>query len=250
MLQTIRLCVKGIVLIVAIYLAGCARLPEYGRPRVSDSPEQWGAVGEVFRYRSLTVADFQARSLPDPPAEHGHHIQARSCISLRAADNTTARVSRGEIEGNDVFIGRFSRMSFEAVFNPVCSWWNPEIQPDRIGYVLQHEQVHFALTEITARRLNRERMDDILQFMAIGATPEAIDTQLQDKLTKVSRDAMERDIAVHTAFDEATSLYLDPAAQQKWYDQVMTQLNRLKSPARKKTADKTKSVLSQGSTGG
>jgi len=214
------------VLVVVIQLAGCARLPEYARPQFSDSSES-SARGQGFGYRSLKVSDFQSPSLPESYGQFDHRIQARSCITLRSTVNTAARISRGLIDGNVVYVGRFSQISFEAEFNPACSWWSPEVRSERVGYVLQHEQIHFALTEITARRLNRDKSGDILEFMAIGSSPEEVGTQLQEKVKEVSREAMTEDIVVHTSFDEDTSLYFNPVAQQKWLGKVIGELRLL-----------------------
>ncbi len=39
---------------------------------------------------------------------------------------------------------------------PERSWWNPGIPAGLRTYVLRHEQINFALTEIAARRLTQE----------------------------------------------------------------------------------------------
>ncbi|SHO53440.1 hypothetical protein [Desulfopila aestuarii] len=249
MLKRVGQLVYMTVLVVVIQLAGCARLPEYARPQFSDSSERAGA-GQGFSYRPLTVSDFQATSLPDPYVQYDHRIQARSCITLRSSANTAARISRGQIDGNVVYIGRFSQITFEAEFNPFCSWWSPEVRSERVGYVLQHEQIHFALTEITARRLNRDKSLEILQFMAIGSDPKEVGVQLQEKVKEVSREAMTEDIAVHTSFDEDTSLYFDPVAQQEWFDKISRELLLLKTVSRHHSTIGAMSVEQAGTDGG
>ena len=42
---------------------------------------------------------------------------------------------------------------FRAVFDRLCSWWNPRSNFPK--YLLQHEQIHFDLTEIAALELGR-----------------------------------------------------------------------------------------------
>jgi len=217
-------------LVIVIQLAGCARLPEYARPQFSDSSEHSVNLGQGFGYRSLNVSDFQAKSLPESHAQYDHRIQARSCITLRSSATTAARIRRGQIDGKVVYVGRFSQIHFEAEFNPACSWWSPQVGSERVGYVLQHEQIHFALTEITARRLNRDKVGEVLQYMAIGADPEEVGAQLQEKVKEISRKAMTTDIGVHTAFDEDTSLYFDPAAQEKWFHTISGELRQLETP--------------------
>ncbi len=204
------------ILSTAVLLAACVRLPEYGRPRIVDSPGWETAGGREFGYRQLSRADFQAEVLPEAYAAYDQHIQARSCISLRTTSDTVAGISRGTIDGRDLFVGRFKRIGFEAVFTPGCSWWSPQVGRRQADYVLQHEQIHFALTELVARRLNREKGGELDQFMAIGASPEEVQAQLSEKVREVSRQAMELDLVRHTRFDEETSLWFDPEAQQLW----------------------------------
>ena len=217
-----------LAVIVVVQLSGCSRLPEYARPQFSDSAER-PSGGPGFGYRPLKVSDFQATALPNSHDQYDHRIQARSCITLRSSGDTSARISRGQIDGSVVYVGRFSQIRFEAEFNPACSWWSPDVRAERVDYVLQHELIHFALTEITARRLNLEKREEILHFMAIGSSPEEVRTQLQKEVKEVSRAAMSEDIAVHTAFDEDTSLYFDPAIQQRWYEKVTSELRELES---------------------
>jgi len=212
------------LLFTAVLLAACVGLPEHARPRLVDAPGREYDGGGEFGYRPLSVADFQAGTLPDASAAYDHDIQARSCISLRTTSDTAARISQGSIDGLNLFVGRFKQIRFEAVFAPGCSWWSSQVRAKQVGYVLQHEQIHFALTELVARRLNREKRNELEQFMAIGASLDEVQTQLSEKVREVTRQAMELDLARHTSFDEETSLLFDPAAQQRWYVNIQKEL--------------------------
>ena len=211
-------------LLLAVLIAGCARLPEYARPRFHQLDGASAASGEGFRYRTLTVADFKAPSLSPAYAAHHHHINAHSCISIRPSETSQARITQGVYGGKIFFVGSLAEVRFEALFVPACSWWNPDVSENRKAYVLEHEQIHFALSELSARRLTREAREEVKSFLAIDATYQAVQDELRAKLEALTREAMEASFEEHTDFDEDTSLYYDPRAQRWWLEEVEARL--------------------------
>jgi len=201
-------------------IAGCAQLPEYARPRFH-RPEG-GSVprGEGFRYRTLTVEDFKAQALPAEYDQYNHHINAHSCISIRPSETSRVRITQGVYGGKTFFVGSIPEVRFEAVFVPVCSWWNPEVPPERRAYVLQHEQIHFALAELAARQLTRDSREELKTYLAVNTTYKAVQDELRTKLEALTRDTMAVSFEEHTDFDEDTSLYYDPRAQRWWLEEV------------------------------
>jgi len=208
------------VLLLAGLIAGCARLPEYARPQFHQPEGGSLSDGEGFGYRALTVEDFQAGALPPQYNQYNHHINAHSCISIRTSENSRVRITQGVYGGETFFVGSFPEVGFEAVFVPACSWWNPEVPPARRAYVLQHEQIHFALAELAARRLTREAREELKTYLAVNATYKAVQDELRAKLETLTRDAMQASFEEHTDFDEDTSLYFDPRAQRWWREEV------------------------------
>ncbi len=57
--------------------------------------------------------------------------------------------------GADGYRARIEGLRFDALMSRSCSWWNPDnaVSP---AYVLQHEQIHFDIFEVTERRLNQD----------------------------------------------------------------------------------------------
>lgn len=211
-------------LVVLGLLAGCLQLPDYARPRFREA-----VVGEVldregFRYRLLAVEDFQAASLPEAYRAHDQHINAHSCISIRPAEDTQALITQGVYGGKMFFVGSLPDVRFEAVFVPACSWWNPEVPAQRRDYVLEHEQIHFALAELAARRLTREAREELKDYLAINETYAAVQEELSNKLKALTRTAMEASFEEHTDFDEETSLFYDPRAQRWWLEEVQERM--------------------------
>jgi len=205
-------------------VAGCAQLPDYARPRFHAPDDNVRTSRHGFIYRPLAVADFQAVALPPEYSRYNHHINAHSCISIRPSKTSKARITRAVYGGRPFFVGSIPEVVFEAVFVPACSWWNPELPEGRRAYVLQHEQIHFALAELAARRLTRASREELKGFLAIHASYQEVQAELAGKLKDLAHEAMEASFAEHTAFDEETSLYFDPRAQQWWWQEVSAQL--------------------------
>ena len=210
--------------LLIFFFTACARLPEYARPHFSPEYENVSAKNS-FAYRKLTIGDFRADSLPPRFEEFNHSIQARSCISIQTSRNSQVQINSGTISGKLIYTGKFSNISFAAVFNPDCSWWNPDIPQENQSYILQHEQIHFALAELTSRRLNQQYKDHLQQYFAIGNTLQEVKKQLHAEAEKVSREGMKKALEEHTSFDEDTSLFYDPDSQEEWFKRVNQELN-------------------------
>lgn len=217
-------------LVLAGLIAGCTQLPEYARPRFHEPGDGPGHDGEGFRYRALTIEDFQAPDLPPEFENYNHHINAHSCISIRPSQTSQVRITQGVYDGHMFFVGSFPEVTFEAVFVPACSWWNPEIPPNKKSYVLQHEQIHFALAELAARQLTRENREEFKDYLAINDSYQAVQDELRAKLETLTHDAMEANFEEHTDFDEDTSLRYDPRAQHWWLEEVEARLAEEQDP--------------------
>lgn len=211
---------------VVLGCTACARLPEYARPHLTKLQADAAAGKNSFAHRHLTIADFQADSLPEKVAHYSRNIQARSCIRIVPANTTEIHISRGVVANREVYVGRFSDIAFHAVFDPQCSWWNPRVSKKRKSYVLQHEQIHFDLAEVGARRLNRLYSNELQEYLAFGDSPREVRAKLLSEAQKVSRKEVDKDMQAHTDFDEDTSLYFDSQAQQIWFERVRRELHK------------------------
>jgi len=218
-----RLKRMALVLLVGL-LAGCAQLPEYARPQFRAPGSAMSGGGEGFTYRPLTIEDFKAVSLPPEYDRFDHHINAHSCISIRPAPDTQARITQGVYQGQSFYMGSIPKIIFEAVFVPGCSWWSPEVPERRKAYVLQHEQIHFALAELSARKLTREAREELKDYLAINDSYREVQAELAAKLASMARAAMETSFEEHTDFDEDTSLFFDPRAQREWLEDIEARL--------------------------
>lgn len=199
--------------------AGCAGLPEYARPKLIEAEGEPVAVSLVA-YRPLTRADFQA------PASHqtmtaGHgHVNAHIATRIRLTGESRLTITAGEMNGARLFFGRIEQLAFEAVMLPAYSWWNPKLPASRTEYVLEHEQIHFALTEIAARQLTEQSRPWAAHLLVIRNSPDEVRGELSRLINDRIKAAEEANILHHERFDEDTSLEYNPRRQQWWWEKL------------------------------
>jgi hypothetical protein len=104
------------------------------------------------------------------------------------------------------------------------SWWNPKLQEVPEAYVLQHEQIHFAIVEIEARKLNAKASELTASMHATGSSQEEVRDRIVKKLDGVIEDALGDLLAENRRFDEDTSGRYEPKKQDEWYRRVTAAL--------------------------
>ena len=110
---------------------------------------------------------------------------------------------------------------------PEESWWNPHLRKGREGYVLQHEQIHFALMEIAARKLTVQMVKEKNNLMVVAPSFEAVKIRLMEKINELIAESRTNVLEEHTSFDEATSMHYNPKDQKRWWKRVTTELQAL-----------------------
>ena len=211
----------SVVFICCLMAPSCAPLPEYARPQFY---RHAGIVTDTdnsgFSYRLLSIDDFKAEMLPPDVQQYQESINARSCLTIRPSDMTSAQIGAVSYYGNPLWIGQFRHLSFEALFIPSCSWWNENVSQKKIDYVLQHEQIHFAIAELTARRATSELGQKMKDYTALGGTRSEVAEELNRVLQDSVYEFLESDLEIHTEFDEDTSLFFDQDQQDSWYSRL------------------------------
>lgn len=213
--------VKSMLLMqLFLLLSGCAQLPEYARPQVMLIDDQQELLKNGITYRQLTVDDFQASELPANIQPHAKSMGAHACVLLRVAKDSKFMITPRYLNQQIDYVGSIKYIDFEAVLFPECSWLNPDIYWAELEYILEHEQVHFALMEIAARKLTREARKEAENFIAIQPTYEETLEEISGMITDMLETALQTALKEHTSFDEETSLYYDPERLQWWLDRV------------------------------
>ena len=215
-----------LLILFSLLLNSCARLPDYALPYIGEMNSNQVSLKQGFTYRKLTVNDFRAPSLPEHLSEHVKHFNARSRIQIRPSKDAKFIIysSYSNYYDQVIWFGRIEFIAFEAVMLPDASWWNPAVSRKKTAYVLQHEQIHFALMELAARHLTQQAQADIDAILVVDSSRQGAHEQLMEKLTGLIQAGNDEIIKEHTAFDEDTSLYNDPEKQQWWFDRVNSRL--------------------------
>lgn len=216
----VRLAKYSILILHLILLSGCAQLPEYAKPHIVELENRQVSPKHGFTYRELTVNDFQAQSLPENLAPHAQNIAAHACCRIRTTKDGRYNITRGYLNQQIHYFGSIKQVAFEAVMIPDCSWLNPGVATGKLDYVLQHEQIHFALMELAARELSREAKEEAQNFIAIQSSYKDVQVEIAAQIKDWVQSANEAVLKDHTAFDEETSLHFDPEGQQRWLERV------------------------------
>lgn len=216
-----------IFFLVSALIQACAQLPEYSRPRLVHADDLHKTSANRFSYRELTPEDFRATSLSEDMAEHAEHINAHAATQIRVTADSSFRITAGDLYGQRYFFGSIERLGFEAVMLPDRSWWNPKIPASMRGYVLQHEQIHFAITELAARQLTADSQKWAADVLVIKPTPQEVQAELARQIKDRVNAAMQASLKRQAEFDEDTSLFFNPRRQQWWTLTVEDELKRL-----------------------
>jgi len=205
----------------ALLLAACASpLPEYARPSGKVGSLDGLKTGNLIRYRTLTRADFLGSEPPPQVGAHRASLGAATCGLVGPSESSQIAV----MPSGDGFTGFMPELRFEAWMDRDCSWWNPDFDRTSPEYVLEHEQIHFAIFELHARRLNAEAADIVRELRAHGATPQAAAAAVQARFQVRIRKALDGVLAQSQAFDEDTSMSANAARQAEWARRIEAEL--------------------------
>jgi len=216
----------AVLALLPALIPACARLPEYARPRMVEADELQKTPPTGFPYRELTPEDFRAAALSEQMSEHAERINAHAAIQIRLTADSNFSITSGDLYGQSYFFGKIERLGFEAVMLPDRSWWNPKIPANMRGYVLQHEQIHFAVTELAARQLASDSQKWAAEVLVIKPTPPEVRAELARQIKDRINAAMEANLKRQAEFDEDTSLFHNPRRQRWWSWTVEDELKR------------------------
>ena len=214
--------------LISLCFGGCAQLPEFAQPHLS--PRPFDPAMEFIAYRQLSVDDFKAVTPSPTIKDHKHLINAHTSVSLRPINELQYIISPPH-SSFGLYKAYLQELAFKAVMIPTKSWWNPQLAPEKTAYVLQHEQIHFALMEIAARNLNKKLSLSSAQAVS-GTNRKTVEQLFMKAIDKVITSTQKEILKEHTAFDEETSLYYEPKNQQEWYDKSVKKLHDLAKWAR------------------
>ena len=216
----------AVLALLLTLITACAQLPEYAKPRRVQIDEILNYSPTGFTYRQLTPDDFRAGLVPEHLSTHGERINAQSMIQIRMTADSSFSVTRWPYSDQINYTGSITHLAFEAVMMPDKSWWSPKIKPEMTGYVLQHEQIHFALTELAARKLTRDAQKWASNLLVIGPTPQEVYSEVVQQIKDMINSAMEANQKRHEEFDKDASLFYSPKWQAWWLETVEKELRQ------------------------
>jgi len=206
--------------------SACSRLPDFAAP-TGGLIDPKKPPGDWIRYRPLERSDFKRKEPPTVTRQGQYELGALTCAYIKTNDDVQIDlVKHTEPNGHEHVEGRLKNLRFVAWMDRECSWWNPT--NNDVPYTLEHEQIHFAISEIAARTLNEEAVRLMKELVVSDGTQEAVVAKIQGEVKSLldehNQDAIDR----NAEFDEETSAGKFPEAQRKWRDQVNRELEALK----------------------
>jgi len=210
----------------ALLLIGCHTLPEYAAPKGGVVDAGKLDSSDVIGYRQLTRADFRGLKAPTEFAAVADRVGAATCGQVRTAPDTAFRINwrQATPNGEKRHWVEVKNLEFMALMDRHCSWWNERAAARQPAYVLEHEQIHFALYELGARKLNASVESIKREMSGEGATEQEVHEHAQKALNQALQRATEELLERNRDFDQDTSLGFRPDRQRAWLRKVTSEL--------------------------
>ena len=103
-----------------------------------------------------------------------------------------------------------------------CSWWSPNARDPE--YTLQHEQIHFAIREIEARRLNQSAELLAMELHVTADTEQEVQRRLRERVEQLFDEHNEAALQRSRDLDDDTSATRNDERQREWWLQVEREL--------------------------
>ena len=218
-------CSLAVLLPLACFLAQACASPAPQAPQPTSPQPRRVFVGDrqdLVEYRALRREDFLLSSPPVRADTTSGHVAAVTCAGLVPNPGLKFRAVREPTASE--FEVSVDNLSFSARMDPTCSWWDDRSQFVDPKYVLQHEQIHFAIVELEARELNRRAGEIAEKLRTRAATGEAALAAAKQAFNAEYEAALQRTAARSKAFDLETSLGLSPEKQTTWQERIDQEL--------------------------
>jgi hypothetical protein len=171
--------------------------------------------GDIVRHRQLQREDFRADEMSQlPTGVLDADIEPGAHVAVSLACVTTIRVVE---TGPDAFEARLEGLRFVALLNRDKSWWNEEGDHISEEWTLRHEQVHFDLAEVEARRLTREAGEVTSRLIGRGTAPEAAAIALQQLWDAHFEQLKTAFLEMEMRYDRETRHGRNLSKQTEWF---------------------------------
>ncbi len=210
-----------LLLAVVTLLAGCAGLPDYAAPKQVTIEYDENTPRDSIAYRSLFRKDFRGMT---PPPQFDERMAAVTCAHIEPLIDREGIVIHEALmsDGSRGYHITLRNLKFRALLDRNCSWWNPAVSSLEEDYILQHEQIHFALFEVAAREWTRAPPVELR--IKAGSRTEMLQ-KMRKQFERHLDKRMDALMELNREFDEQTSVGYDPEKQEMWWEQVHTRLD-------------------------
>lgn len=203
-----------VLVALLILVAGCSSYVAPTSVRVDPA-----ALDEarLIPYRTLVRADFKARCAPE-------ELDAASVGAVTAALVRTSccRITTFRRERDSAFVAVVEDLWFEARMSQNHSWWNPERANEPL--LLEHEQTHFAFSELAARSANARIGEISARIQAVAKTEREAICLARARLQR-EVDGVQAEIAARDAdFDRETLNGRRTDSSHRWFIAVQREL--------------------------
>lgn len=203
---------------IVLFANACASPPPRLQPIAHISFDASRDTSQYVTYRELRRDDFRGVHPPDELRGYAKHMGAVLCGSIVNDGEPLLDVEAPTANGEVWFT--FVDPNYRAMADPSCSWWNPEsLAP--VDYVLEHEQIHFALMELHARKINQEIRTLRIRVESREQAYDAAQANLNRVLQRLTRAL----VAENSEFDDQTSRTIDRKTQERWMHEVERRLS-------------------------
>jgi len=218
----------------ALCLVGCGGLPEYAAPKGGVVEASELDSSDLIGYRPLTRADFRGTRVPPEFAGVADRVGAATCGQVRTTPDTSflVRWRKDAPGGEEHHWVEVEKLGFIARMDRRCSWWNDKVAAKAPAYVLEHEQIHFALYELGARKLNASASTIRRAMINEGSSQREVEEHARRALNAALTEATEELIDRNRDFDRDTSLGYRPDRQRAWLQRVTAELAETRALAR------------------
>lgn len=209
-----------------LLLAGCGGLPEYAAPKQADLGDEDPRSGDLIAYRQLRRDDFKGKDAPEAFRAVKDRVGAATCARIVSDPPAEIEITQTTAPNGEVTVtGRIKSVGYRALMDRACSWWNDEASEQDPAYVLEHEQIHFALFEVEARRLDRRARALAAAEVFEGNTVDEVKTEVQRTIQDLFDETTDTVLERNEDFDEDTSLGYEPKRQKEWLETVTRELS-------------------------
>ena len=212
-------------IILAFVASAAAPSVQQSRPRRFD-PKLF-ETGDLIRYKDLTRDDFRADSPPEGAGGH-FDLGAATCVYLTTHPDMFLRAAS---RGLDARLGQVrvtvENLGFTAFMDRSCSWWNPRSMTLPADYILEHEQVHFALFEIAARQLNARARELAPEWELVRADQQMAIEEMRTLIDAELGAALDVVVERSNSLDDETSQTYRPNRLSWWSNLVEDELGQL-----------------------